>query len=159
LLAAHGLSSAAASVTRGKKAENRHYGAPSRVDPARAVQGFLDWCGEHDVDPIRWTIARHEAVGWEHPIPVSRLKSAKFLPKFRAWGDDHQAAETSQDTTASSIVQGARPQSRWRAARLREMYRGDRQSCWYTATGEGLTWRDPESPECGNCPYAAECPE
>lgn len=80
----------------------RHFTVSAAM--TKGARDFAAWCEINSVDPERWIRARHEAIGYRSRIRFDQLASDKFLPKFREWGDSHQAHEIFQDRIAGTVV-------------------------------------------------------
>ena len=69
-----------------------------------SMERFAGFCEEHGVDPTRWVMARHAAVGWRHRIPVEQLASEAFLPSYHEWAEDRQASVQEQERLADKVI-------------------------------------------------------
>ncbi len=74
------------------------------IGEVQAARKFLAWCAVEGVDPERWIRARHDAIGYRRRIRLKQMASAKFLPKFMAWGDGKQAAQVAQERIALEVI-------------------------------------------------------
>ena len=120
-----------------------------------SCEKFVAWCLEYDVDPIRWLLARHEAIQWLRKVPLKSLHSDRFLDKFREWGDSQQAAKMGQDRLAKSAVMHAGPSREMREVARARMKSGD---CYLTARfGDRLTFYEETSPTCKICFFKVQC--
>lgn len=121
------------------------------------LTAFWVWCVARDVDPKRWIRARHEAIGFKRRLPVWKLRSEKFLIKFRHFGDEKQAAAEEQLRAAARAVDDVD----WGGAELRHLWEAMKQVIAGTvecAVDTDLTggW-NPCSKWCRDCVIAVEC--
>lgn len=116
---------------------------------------FVAWCEKRHIDPVRWLLARHEAIQWRYKVPLKSLHSDRFLEKFREWGDAKQAVSIGQARLAKSMIMQYELSSAMREAARSRM---SAQECFDTATiGDRLTFHDASSPTCQRCPWRGHC--
>jgi hypothetical protein len=119
---------------------------------------FAAWCVKWQVDPERYILARHDAVGYRHRIAIGSLASAKFLARFKGFGDDRQAAAMEQDRLALQVEDdhdrgGVELRSLWE--QMKRTYALDRPMCRASSDVTG-GW-NPRSKHCRECPEAPAC--
>lgn len=117
---------------------------------------LIAWCAERDIDPQRWVMAKHRAIGWRFRLSPKKLVKAsdKFIAEFRAWREMHQADEEGQIAMlGSAIDDGTNGEMGYLSEALKRTFAGEPDTC-LTAPETG--WH-PESRWCGACPHTGVC--
>lgn len=116
-----------------------------------AIREFLTWCEVRSVDPERWIRARHEAQGFRRRIRFGQLRSEKFLPKFREWGDQHQAGQAMQHRLSKQAIDGGYSRYGYLAETIK------RSTVPEVCIHDAMTIYSSESKTCGSCRLRVQC--
>ena len=120
-----------------------------------SAESFVAWCSDHNVDPIRFSRARHEAARYAYRIGFSRLASESFLRHFAEWADDKICRVESDRRVVATTVDDTEPDGlRCVSEAVRRTLRDNRELCVFDRIVTG--WH-PLSPECRECLIACEC--
>lgn len=117
----------------------------------REATTFLRFCQEQAVDPERWIVARHEALGWKARLALKDLHHVgdNYLDHFKTWGDA-RAVEATRTVQPIEDYDALAPF----AEQLKATYAHASDLCMVTPDTRG--WH-PASTWCQRCPQAEAC--
>lgn len=133
-----------------RNASGQPVGRPVNRQSVKEATDFLRFCAENAIDPERWIVARHEALGWARRLGLKDLGHVgpNFLDHFRTWGD----------TRAMDAQRAVQPVEDFdRLSTYAEQLKArctDREVCMVLPDTRG--W-NPASAWCEKCELATRC--
>lgn len=130
--------------------QGRPIGRKVTATSVKEATAFLRFCAEHAIDPERWIVARHDAMGWKARVALAELHrvSDNYMAHFQTWGDS-RAAEATRTVEPEDLD---RPGPY--AEALKATYAADPALCMVQPETRG--WH-PGSDWCRACPEAERC--